>query len=40
MVEPKVFIEEVNYFYGEFQALRNITIEVPPKSVTVLSLQP
>jgi phosphate transport system ATP-binding protein len=35
MVEPKVFIEEVNYFYGEFQALRNITMEVPPRSVTV-----
>ncbi len=35
MVEPKIFIEEVNYFYGDFQALRNITLDVPPRSVTV-----
>ena len=35
MVEPKILIEEVNYFYGDFQALRNITLEVPPRSVTV-----
>ena len=35
MVEPKIFIEEVNYFYGDFHALRNITLEVPPRSVTV-----
>jgi len=35
MVEPKIFIEEVSYFYGDFQALRNITLEVPPRSVTV-----
>ena len=34
MVEPKIFIERVNYFYGDFQALRNITLEVPPRSVT------
>ena len=35
MVGPKIFIEEVSYFYGDFQALRNITLEVPPRSVTV-----
>ncbi len=35
MVEPKISIEEVNYFYGDFQALRNITLEAPPRSVTV-----
>ncbi|MGA2026061.1 MAG: phosphate ABC transporter ATP-binding protein [Syntrophobacteraceae bacterium] len=35
MVEPKIFIDEVNYFYGAFQTLRNITLEVPPRSVTV-----
>jgi len=35
MVGPKVLIKEVNYFYGDFQALRNITLEVPPRSVTV-----
>ncbi len=34
MVEPKIFIERVNYFYGDFQALRDITLEVPPRSVT------
>jgi len=35
MVEPKIFIEDVNYFYGDFQSLRNITMEVPARSVTV-----
>ncbi len=35
MVGPKIVIEGVNYFYGNFQSLRNITMEVPPKSVTV-----
>lgn len=35
MVEPKIFIEEVNYSYGDSQVLRNITLEVPPRSVTV-----
>ena len=29
MVEPKIFIEDVNYFYGDFQSLRNITLDVP-----------
>jgi phosphate transport system ATP-binding protein len=35
MVEPKIFIEDVNYFYDDFQSLRNITLDVPPRSVTV-----
>jgi len=35
MVEPKIVIEGVDYFYGNFQSLRNITMEVPPNSVTV-----
>ncbi|MGO9374320.1 MAG: phosphate ABC transporter ATP-binding protein [Syntrophobacteraceae bacterium] len=35
MVEPKIFIEDVNYFYGDFQSLRNITLDVPSRSVTV-----
>jgi phosphate transport system ATP-binding protein len=35
MVEPKITIEGVAYFYGNFQALRNISLEVPPRSVTV-----
>ena len=35
MVEPKIFIEDVNYFYGDLQSLCNITMEVPRNSVTV-----
>lgn len=35
MVEPKIFIEEINYYYGDLQALRNVTLEVPLRSVTV-----
>jgi phosphate transport system ATP-binding protein len=35
VVEPKIIIESVNYFYGNHQSLRNITMEVPPRSVTV-----
>jgi phosphate transport system ATP-binding protein len=35
MVDAKIQIEEVSYFYGEDQALRDISLSVPPKSVTV-----
>lgn len=35
MVEPKIGIEQVNYFYGAFQALKDITMDIPPNSVTV-----
>jgi len=35
MVEPKIFIKDVNYFYGGIQSLCNITLEVPRNSVTV-----
>ncbi len=35
MVEPKIVVDGVNYFYGSFQSLCNITMEVPPRSVTV-----
>ena len=35
MVDPKITVEAVNYFYGDFQALRDITLDVPPNSVTV-----
>ncbi|MFZ2447679.1 MAG: phosphate ABC transporter ATP-binding protein [Syntrophobacteraceae bacterium] len=35
MVEPKIHIEGVDYFYGDFQALRTISLDVPPNSVTV-----
>jgi phosphate transport system ATP-binding protein len=35
VVEPKLRIEEVGYYYGDFQALRAISLDVPPNSVTV-----
>ena len=35
MVDSKIQIEEVSYFYGDNQALRDISLAVPPKSVTV-----
>lgn len=33
--ESKIQIESVNYFYGESQVLRGISLQIPPKSVTV-----
>ncbi len=35
MVDPKIHIDSVDYFYEDFQALRNISLDVPPNSVTV-----
>ncbi len=35
MVEPKLRIEGVDYFYDGFQALHSISLEVPAHSVTV-----
>ncbi len=35
MVEPKIRIENVTYSYGEEQALRNVTLDVPANQVTV-----
>ncbi len=35
MVEPKIRIEGVSYFYGDFQALDDISMDIPPNSVTV-----
>lgn len=35
MVDPKIHIESVDYFYDDAQALRNISLDVPPNSVTV-----
>ncbi len=35
MVDPKIRIEGVDYLYDEAEALRNITLDVPPNSVTV-----
>jgi len=34
--EPKVEIEEVGFYYGKFQALREVTLQVPEKRVTAL----
>ncbi|MBN1956535.1 MAG: phosphate ABC transporter ATP-binding protein [Anaerolineae bacterium] len=38
MVEqpPKIRIHDVSYAYGDRQALRNVTLDVPSKAVTVL----
>jgi len=35
MVDFKIQIEEVSYFYDDIQALRDITLAAPPNSVTV-----
>jgi len=35
VVEPKIRIEGVSYFYGDFQALDDISMDIPPNSVTV-----
>jgi phosphate transport system ATP-binding protein len=35
MVDCKVRIEDVSYRYGDSEALRNISLDVPPNSVTV-----
>lgn len=34
--EPKIRIENVSYSYGDEQALRDITLDVPGKAITVL----
>lgn len=35
MVEPKISIEDVSYFYGDALALKNISLDIPAGSVTV-----
>lgn len=35
MVDPKITIEDVNYFYGDAMALKNISLDIPAGSVTV-----
>jgi phosphate transport system ATP-binding protein len=34
-IEPKICIEDVSYSYGSKSALRNVTLDVPSKAVTV-----
>ena len=34
--EPKVRIEKVSYSYGDVQALREITLDIPAEAITVL----
>jgi phosphate transport system ATP-binding protein len=35
MVDPKIQIDKVSYAYGENWVLRNVTLDIVPKSVTV-----
>jgi len=35
VVEPKVLIQDVSYAYGGEEALRHVTLDVPPNAVTV-----
>lgn len=35
MVEPKIRIDDVSYSYGNEQALRNVTMDVPANRITV-----
>jgi phosphate transport system ATP-binding protein len=34
--EPKVELDKVGFFYGKFQALRDVSLQVPEKRVTAL----
>ncbi|MFL6621967.1 MAG: phosphate ABC transporter ATP-binding protein PstB [Sulfurifustis sp.] len=33
-VKPKISVRDLNFYYGEFQALKNITLEIPERQVT------
>src|SRR4051794_19301468 len=32
--EPKIRIRDLNFYYGEFHALKSITLDIPEKRVT------
>lgn len=34
MLQPKISIQNMNFYYGKFQALKNINIEIPANKVT------
>jgi phosphate transport system ATP-binding protein len=36
LVDPKIRVEDVSYFYEGKSALRNVTLDVPAKAITVL----
>ncbi len=36
MSEPKIQIQDVSYAYGDQQVLRNITLDIPARAITVL----
>ncbi len=35
-VKSHISIQDVNAFYGDHQALRNITVEIPQKQITAI----
>jgi phosphate transport system ATP-binding protein len=35
-VKPKITVENLNFYYGKFQALKNISVEIAEKEVTAL----
>src|SRR5437763_5976300 len=34
LAEPKIRIRDLNFYYGEFHALKTITLDIPEKKVT------
>ena len=36
VVTPKLAVRDVNFFYGDFQALKNISMDIPEKKVTAI----
>lgn len=36
MVEPKIKIQNLNLYYGKFQALKNVTLEISPREITAI----
>lgn len=34
--EPKIETKNLNFYYGDFKALKNINIKIPPKNITAI----